>query len=483
MRTVATGTARHGLQYTAHLDFEISKGKSCDQTQLLPAPRPPTPVGADLQACVADSGLCHYNVHSKLQFKRCSSPAHITQVGSPILMRRCYLHIGTHKTGTSSIQRSLTQASLTEAGFYFPDTGKWTADSGHHGLASAVASIQYDALVDSLVEEISLVQHHVILSSEEFTHMLWRNPQRFQRLVDRLLTVVDDVTVILYLRRQADYIESNYLERLKSRFVLGFSSYAFARIHEDLAEFPLDYRRLIDMLDRVQNVTIDVRAYDGIRQSGALADFLLAIDWPADHPVEERRINESLPIVESLKNFCRAQLNRALSDAEERAIELIALSLPARPHMDLRTRRHLIQEFDASNRELADRFPLTPLVEAIPEAQGFGAWTGLGDGAPPHLASMWQVTLDHLFSRTFFGIVQAVSQRLWSTHSALAEQQTIAQGQHTQIATLQQALSETQAALTKTQALSLERYAQIEKLQRALAQTKLTPRWRRLFRQ
>ncbi|MEX3967950.1 hypothetical protein AB4Y42_38105 [Paraburkholderia sp. EG286B] len=372
--------------------------------------------------------------------------------------------------------------SLSKAGFYFPNSGKWTADSGHHGLAVAAPSGEHEALVDSLIDEIALAPHHIILSSEEFTHMLWRNTQGFQRLVDRLLTVAGRVTVILYLRRQTDFIVSNYLERLKSRFRLGFSTYAFARIHEDLAEFPLDYRRLIDVLERVHNIDIDVRSYDGIRASGALPDFLSAIDWPADQPIEETRVNESLPIVESLKNFCRAQMQRALSDAEERAIELVAPPLPARPRMDFRMRRHLLQQFEACNRELATRFPLAPLVEAIPEEYVFGSWTGIGNAEPPHQESVWQVTLDHLFSRSFVEIVQAVAERLGTTQAALAELQRLAFERHTQIGTLQQALATTQAALTTAQTLAFERYEQIETLQQALSQAEVVPKWRRIFR-
>jgi hypothetical protein len=392
-----------------------------------------------------------------------SSPVHTALFDSPILMRRCYLHIGTHKTGTSSIQRSLAQAPLPEAGFYFPNTGKWTTDSGHHGLASAASSVEHDALVDSLIEEISLVPYDIVLSSEEFTHMLWRNAQGFQRLIDRLLTVVDSVTVILYLRRQTDYLESNYLERLKSQFRLGFSAYAFARIQEDLAEFPLDYRRLIDVLDRVQNIDFNVRSYDGVRKSGVLTDFLFTINWPEEHPIEECRINESLPIVESLKNFCRAHFQRALSNPEERAIELVAQSLPARPRMEAKTRRELIQQFDACNRELSARFPLTAILQTIPDENEykFNEWTGLGDEAPPHQDALWRVTLDQLFSRTFIEIVGGVSERL----------------------------SATEAALENAQALALERYAQLETLQQVLAQTQQAPSqtnkwpwWRRTFK-
>ncbi|WP_310034812.1 hypothetical protein [Paraburkholderia graminis] len=398
---------------------------------------------------------------------------------------------------------------MSKANFYFPNSGKWSADSGHHGLAAAADSAEHEALVDSMILEVARVPHHIILSSEEFTHMLWRNTQGFQRLVDRIRTVADRVTVILYLRRQPDFIESNYLERLKSRFRLGFSTYAFARIHEDLGEFPLDYRRLIDVLDRVSNIDVDVRSYDGIRRSGVLPDFLSAINWPARHMIEEYRVNESLPIVESLKNFCRAQKQRALSGAEERAIELVAQPLPARPRMDFETRRHLIRQFEACNQELATRFALTPLLEAIPDEYMFAGWTGIGDVEPPHQGAIWQVTLDHLFSRGFIEMTETISERLEAiqaalvaaqklaleryahsealqqaldtTHAALATAQRLALERYAKTEALQQALNTTHAALGAERTLAFERYAQIETLHRALAEAKSVPKWRRIF--
>jgi hypothetical protein len=55
--------------------------------------------------------------------------------------------------------------------------------------------------------------------------MLWHNPAGFQDLVHRLSAAVNKVVVVLYLRRQADFLESNYIERLKSRLCLDFAGY------------------------------------------------------------------------------------------------------------------------------------------------------------------------------------------------------------------------------------------------------------------
>ncbi|WP_156443739.1 hypothetical protein [Burkholderia savannae] len=372
--------------------------------------------------------------------------------------RHCYLHIGTHKTGTSSVQDSLTRApqQLEEAGFYFPRTGQWESGSGQHGLAVQARSNAHDALVEALIREIETIPHHIILSSEEFSHMLWRNTAGFQHLVDRLSGIADKITVILYLRRQPDFIESNYLERLKSRFHLGFSTYAHARMHHDLAEFPLDYRKLIERLDHVRGIRIEVRAYDSASKPGILQDFLGVIGWPSNVPLAESRINGSLPLVESLKNFCRAQEQRELTESEERLIELISLSLPPRPRMNGRTRRALVQRYAESNRELAERFGLPSLMETPESNDPLDADVELAiDDTLAAMPDANGATLDHLFSSVFLDIVRSVAERFGATQAALAQTQLLALERYAEIEALRARLGRAEAELNALRCASL----------------------------
>ncbi len=56
-------------------------------------------------------------------------------------MKTVYLHIGTHRTGSTSIQRFMANAeeALAEQGIIYPKTGRpdtdWTNQYGHHELA------------------------------------------------------------------------------------------------------------------------------------------------------------------------------------------------------------------------------------------------------------------------------------------------------------------------------------------------------------
>lgn len=385
-------------------------------------------------------------------------------------MRRCYLHIGTHKTGTSTIQRVLAvqPQRLAEAGFFFPCTGQLEPDSGQHGLAAQTNSPGHAALIDSLIDEITASRQQVILSSEEFSHMLWNNPLGFQHLVDRLTDIGQKVVVVLYLRRQTDYLESNYLERLKSRFCLDFLTYAHTRLRHDLAEFPLDYAQLISRLDGIHGIDLVVRAYDAVRESSVVDDFLKVIGWPASVPLAEERVNTALALVESLKNFCRAQQQRTLSESEERVIELIASGLPSRPRMDSATRRIIVQHYARSNREVATRFDLSALLEEPQPERTFGEWRGLGGEPPPDHGTVPRATLDHLFSPDFVAILRPLAERFGATDTALATAQALAIERYAEIEALRAQFGATDTALAQAQALAIERYGEIEALRAQL---------------
>ena len=66
-----------------------------------------------------------------------------------------YLHVGTHKTGTTAIQEYLARyrKELAERGLLYPDTraGFWKSTAGHHPLAHALAR---DSLKDRARREV-----------------------------------------------------------------------------------------------------------------------------------------------------------------------------------------------------------------------------------------------------------------------------------------------------------------------------------------
>lgn len=151
--------------------------------------------------------------------------------------KRIFLHIGTHKTATTTIQKGCVEnsAALLSAGWFYPATGMFMV--GQHNIAWEMASgheqpwnhINYWVRfrpewrgVDALKEEIDASSaENVILSSEDFDGL---QTERIQLLADKLSTYT--VEVIVYLREQASLLQSAWAQFVKSGFItLNFASF------------------------------------------------------------------------------------------------------------------------------------------------------------------------------------------------------------------------------------------------------------------
>lgn len=148
-------------------------------------------------------------------------------------MKKIYIHIGFHKTGTSSIQRYLAnnRVRLLEHKYLYPRTG--CIDSAHHLLAisvnkndSFISMINKDSheYWNDLDTEIKTSKaENIILSSEEFSTI--DSIDKIQHL-SKYLAGKYEVKIIIYVRRIDSYCESIYKQLVKfygSRFSEDFS--------------------------------------------------------------------------------------------------------------------------------------------------------------------------------------------------------------------------------------------------------------------
>lgn len=136
-----------------------------------------------------------------------------------------WVHCGTYKTGSSSIQNHLFghREALAAAGWLYPLSGLLTdeAETGrrHSGLAyKARAPEERRRLWDDLAREITESDaRQVVLSSE-----VWSRPsaaRRLEAMTDRLRRTASlaEVRAVLYLRRRATYARSMYRELVNRR--------------------------------------------------------------------------------------------------------------------------------------------------------------------------------------------------------------------------------------------------------------------------
>ena len=194
-------------------------------------------------------------------------------------MKTIYLHIGTHKTGSTSIQRFLARAdkALAERGILYPEVGRpetdWSDQYGQHRLYWALVGkrgVESDQVWHDLMEEIDAFSgHSVVLSAEGFDGIgkgdIWR-----------VLNHVSPhpVRVVVYLRSPLQYLKSAFNQRVK----MGTYRRPFIRFVEERAP-DCNYRDLVGRWDRFDGIeAVDIRLFDKVKRTPGLeASFADAI--------------------------------------------------------------------------------------------------------------------------------------------------------------------------------------------------------------
>lgn len=131
-----------------------------------------------------------------------------------------FIHIGTHKTGTTSLQAWLRRCSreLAASGIFVPSAGTLCDSSGHHNLAFQLGGdSRYDPSLEGLNELVKELRHasrspglrRAVLSSEDF-FCLVEKPDGLRRLEHALRAEGHTLTWVMFLRRVDDYSESLY---------------------------------------------------------------------------------------------------------------------------------------------------------------------------------------------------------------------------------------------------------------------------------
>jgi hypothetical protein len=145
--------------------------------------------------------------------------------------RRCFVHAGTHKTGTTSIQTFLRDNRdwFGANGVLIPRSGRSENDAGHHNLA-----LQLLGLPDFVPERGGLQEltgelrasdlDTACISSENFSHLA-RRPDVLVRLRDAILAAGYTPLVVMYLRPQVSYVVSIYAEIVKNGHLKPFDVY------------------------------------------------------------------------------------------------------------------------------------------------------------------------------------------------------------------------------------------------------------------
>ena len=210
-----------------------------------------------------------------------------------------FLHIGTPKTGTSAIQLFLVtnREALEKKGWTYPDFGFVYPDASETRNALWLAR-EMDPSDD---ENRKKAMPQLLSAAEQFPHMilseesLWtqggycsEGREHFWRTFASFLKENDiDLKIIVYLRRQDQYLYSYWAQKVKKRD----ETRLFRQFAEEfgLAHTKLDYCAQLDLIaDGVGAENLIVRPYDRSRfENGSIVyDFLGVVGLTPDDGFE-----------------------------------------------------------------------------------------------------------------------------------------------------------------------------------------------------
>lgn len=134
------------------------------------------------------------------------------------MQRRCFIHAGVHKTGTTTFQQTLAlnRAALADVHLHVPTAGWVDASPGHHNIAFAIRGDEWfqsaTSAVDELRRELTGRDADIVVSSEVFSCLTCEQLRTLNRTFLELHLKVEFVVV---LRHQSETIPALYWEAVK----------------------------------------------------------------------------------------------------------------------------------------------------------------------------------------------------------------------------------------------------------------------------
>lgn len=290
-----------------------------------------------------------------------------------------YLHIGTGKTGTTTIQTFLetNREVLRGKGLVVPSS---LGRQNHRNLAAYALD---DELIDNsrrakrltTPERISAFRERlekdlaaeaatwpsdatIVMTSEQLTRL--RRPGEVERLKSLLETIGHEIKVICYLRRQDEYFPSEYSQLIKGGQSLPFS--IENKLNLSIYNYAVFLRRWAEVFGD-SNLIVRPFARSGFVGGDLLSDFLSIVGvtdiggcMPVDHknPSLDARTVEYLRLLNpDLPRWTEKGANPVRTAFVQ---QLEAISDGPRLRLSSDESRRLMARFVESNAEVARRY-------------------------------------------------------------------------------------------------------------------------------
>lgn len=285
------------------------------------------------------------------------------------MKKRLFVHVGTEKTGTTSIQDFIASHKewFADNGLTFLEAG--TESNHHYWLAKALGFRFAPQAVDAQKEEQALadcrefINAHpdadLLLSSEHFDfNPSPENIANFVRFFDDY-----EITVILFLRDQVSYCQSLYAEHIKWGGILDFAEFLKRTIKQDRYAYLAKYRNWALQVSAMKVVDYNVA------RTHLINTFVESLGIRGNlPPAQEGGFNANPTPSIAFLNMVRT-LNHGIPKPARRAfyVDLLQLATAAYPEVLERTTFTIPARFEAlftqeaaNNRVLAERIGYHP---------------------------------------------------------------------------------------------------------------------------
>lgn len=160
-------------------------------------------------------------------------------------MKEIILHIGPHKTGSTSIQKALlnNESLLSQQGYQYPRVG--FSYMGHHKLPELLKNGNKSKALE-ILRELNKIDSSIVLSSENFDYLTVDSLKFIQEFLE-----FDDIRIIYVFRSASEKLVSAWQEHIKHGGVESWSEFMFTHLLKPFESLILNDKKILDRFSEV----------------------------------------------------------------------------------------------------------------------------------------------------------------------------------------------------------------------------------------